>query len=83
MIAKSRLKLKKVGKTTTSFRYDQIKSLMIIQWKWQRDARRTMDRGLWRCTEGSDQDHPQEKEMQKGKMVVWEGLANGWEKMRR
>ena len=31
MIAKSRLKLKKVGKTTTSFRYDQIKSLMIIQ----------------------------------------------------
>ena len=22
------------------------------------------------CTRGSDQDHPQEKEMQKGKMVV-------------
>ena len=29
---------------------------------------------LWQrfvtCTGGSDQDHPQEKEMQKGKMVV-------------
>ena len=23
---------------------------------------------------GSDQDHPQEKEMQKGKMAVWGGL---------
>ena len=30
-----------------------------------------MDRGLCHCTEGSDQDHPQEEEMQKGKMVVW------------
>ena len=27
-----------------------------------------MDRGSWHCTGGSDQDHPQEKEMQKGKM---------------
>ena len=33
-----------------------------------------MDGGLWHCTRGSDQDHPQEKEMQKGKMVVWEAL---------
>ena len=33
-----------------------------------------MDRGLWHCTEGSDQDHPQEKEMQNGKIVVWGGL---------
>ena len=32
-----------------------------------------MDRGSWHCTEGNDQDHPQEKQMQKGKMVVWEG----------
>ena len=29
-----------------------------------------MDRGLWHCIEGSDQDHPQEKETQKDKMVV-------------
>ena len=34
-----RLKLKKVGKTTRLFRYDLIKSLMIIQWKWERDLR--------------------------------------------
>ena len=29
-----------------------------------------MDRGLWHCPGGSDQDHPQEKDMQKSKMVV-------------
>ena len=32
LIAKFRLKLKKVGKTTRPFRYDLIKSLMTIQW---------------------------------------------------
>ena len=35
LIAKFKLKLKKVGKTTRPFRYDLIKSLMIIQWKWE------------------------------------------------
>ena len=39
LIAKFRLKLKKVGKTTRSFRYDLIKSLMIIQRKWEIDLR--------------------------------------------
>jgi len=29
-----------------------------------------------------DQDHPQEKEMQKGKMVAWGGLTNSFEKKR-
>ena len=29
-----------------------------------------MDGGSWHCIGGSDQDHPQGKEMQKGKMVV-------------
>ena len=33
LIAKFRLKLKKVGKTTRPFRYVLIKSLTIIQWK--------------------------------------------------
>ena len=33
LIAKFRLILKKVGKTTRPFRYDQTKSLMIIQLK--------------------------------------------------
>ena len=32
-LTKFRLKLKKVGKTARPFRYDLIKSLMIIQWK--------------------------------------------------
>ena len=33
-----------------------------------------MDRGSWHCSGDRDQDHPQENEMQKGKMVVWGGL---------
>ena len=39
-------------------------------------AWRTMDEGLWHCAWGRDQDHPQEKEIQKGKMVVGGGLRN-------
>ena len=31
----------------------------------------------------SDQDRPQEKEMQKGKMAVWGGLKNSWEEKRK
>ena len=41
-----------------------------------------MDRGLKHCTGGSDQNHPQEEEMQKGKMVVSEDLKNSLEKKR-
>ena len=33
LITKFRLKLKNIGKTARPFRYDLIKSLMIIQWK--------------------------------------------------
>ena len=40
-----------------------------------------MDGGLWHCTWGSDQDHSQEKEMQKAKYLsVWRGLANSCER---
>ena len=39
LITKFRLKLKKVGKTNRPFMYDLIKSLMIIQWKWEIDLR--------------------------------------------
>ena len=39
-----------------------------------------MDRGLLHCTRGCDQNHPQEKEMQKVKMVAWGVIANSWEK---
>ena len=34
----------------------------------------TMDGGLWHCTGDRNQDHPQDKEMQKSKMAVWGGL---------
>ena len=33
-------------------------------------------------TGGGDQNHPKEKEMQEGKVVVWGGLTNSWEKKR-
>ena len=33
-----------------------------------------MDEGSWHCTEVSDQDHPQEKEMQKAKCLSEEDL---------
>ena len=29
-----------------------------------------MDRGLQHCTGGGDQNHPQEKELQEGKVIV-------------
>ena len=41
-----------------------------------------MDRGSYHCTGHNDQDHPQEKDMQKGQMVVWGGLTNSWGKKR-
>ena len=41
-----------------------------------------MDRGLQHCTGDSDQDHPQEKEMQKGKMLALGGLTNSCERKR-
>ena len=42
----------------------------------------TMDGGSWHCTGVRDQDHPQEKEMQKSKMAVWGGFTNSCEKKR-
>ena len=41
-----------------------------------------MDGGSWHCTGDRDQDHPQEKEIQKGRMVVWGGLTDSCEKKR-
>ena len=40
-----------------------------------------MNGGSWHCTEGRDQDHPQEKEMQKGKMLSEEALQIAGEKI--
>ena len=41
-----------------------------------------MGGGLWHCTGDGNQDHPQEKEMQKSKMAVWGGLTKICEKKR-
>ena len=70
--------MKKVGKTTRPFRYD----LNQISYDYTVEvANRFKGLDLIECLKnygqrfvtlkgGSDQDHPQEKEMQKGKMVV-------------
>ena len=78
LIAKFRLKLKKVGKTRRPFRYD----LNHILYDYTMEVRnRFKGLDLIECLKNygqrfmilyrrNDQDHPQEKEMQKGKMVV-------------
>ena len=79
LIAKFRLKLKKVGKTTRPFRYDlnQIPYACTVEVRNRFKGLDLIDREpdeLWmevRDTTGDrDQDHPHGKEMQKGKMVV-------------
>jgi len=74
------LKLKKVWKTTRPFRFDlnQIPYDYTVEVINRFKGLELIDRvpeELWmevceHCIGGSDQDHPQEKEMQKGKMVV-------------
>ena len=78
LIVKFRLKLKKVGKTTRPFRYDlnqipydymvkvtnRFKGLDLIE------SLKNYGRRFVTLYRSSDQDHPQEKEMQRGKMVV-------------
>ena len=86
-LLKFRLKLKTLGKTTRPCRYDinQIPYNFTVEVTNRFKGLDLIDRvpeELWHCTGGSDQDHPQEKEMQKGKMVVWRGLTNSWEKKR-
>ena len=41
-----------------------------------------MDRDSYHCTGGGDQNHPKEKQMQEGSVIVWGGLTNSWEKKR-
>ena len=89
-IAKFRLKLKKVGKTTRPFRFDlnQIPYNYSVEATNRSKGLDLIDRVLknygWRfitISRGSDKNHPQEKEMQ-GKTAVWGGLTNSWEKKR-
>ena len=81
LIAKFRLKLKKVGKTTRPFRYDlnQIpyNDTVEVTNRFKRlDLIECLKNYGWgfctggHCTGGRDQNNIQEKEMQKGKMIV-------------
>ena len=78
LIVKFRLKSKKIGKTTRSFRYD----LNQIPYNYpvegiksdRQSAWRTIEGDSWPCTGISDQDYPQEKEMQKGKWLSEKAL---------
>ena len=83
--------MKKVGKTTRPFSYDlkQIPNDDTVEVRNRFKGLGLLDRGpenLWMKVltlyRGKDQDHPQEKEMQKGKTVVWGGLTNSWKKRR-
>ena len=78
LITKFRLKLKKVGKTTRPFRYD-LNQILYDYTMGVRNKFKGLDlidrvlKELWirfvTLTGGRYQDHPQEKERQKGKMV--------------
>ena len=46
----------------------------------RQSAWRIMDGDSLHCTGGRNQDHLQEKQMKKGKTVVWQGLTNSWKR---
>ena len=91
-IAKFRLKLKKVGKTTRSFRYDlnQIPYNYTVEVTNRFKGLDCIDRvpeQLWMKVCDTAQEAvikiiPQEKEMKRGKMVFSGGLTNTCEKKR-
>ena len=86
LIAKFRLKLKKVGKTTRPFRYDlnQIPYDYTVEvtnkFKWL-DLIDRVPEELWTKVPDTVQEAGI-KTIPKGKMVVWWGLTNSWEKKR-
>ena len=89
LIAKLRLKLKKVEKTTRPFRYDlnQIPYSYTVEVRNRFKGLDMIDRvpdERWVEVRAivHEQDHLQEKEMQKSKMAVWGGLTNSCEKKR-
>ena len=91
LIAKFRLKLKKVVKTTRPFRYDlnQIAYSYKVKVRNRFKGPDLIDRvpdELWtevcNTVQDKEQDHPHGKEIQKNKMAVWGGLTNSCEKKR-
>ena len=89
LIAKFRLNLKKVGKTTRPFRYDlnQIPFDYTVEVRNRFKGLDLIDRvpdelQTEACTGDRDKDHPHEKEMQKSKMAIWGSLINSCEEKR-
>ena len=91
IIAKFRLKLKKVGKTTRPFRYDQNKTPYDYTVEETNRLKRLdminrVPEELWMEVRDIVQEAwikiIPKKEMQKGKMVVWGGLTSSCEKKR-
>ena len=88
VIAKIRLKLQKVGKTTRPFRYDlnQIPYDYTVEVMNRFNVLDLVDRvckELWTDIHnigGSEQNHPKEKEIQEDKVVIWGGFKNSWAK---
>ena len=85
LIAKFRLKLKKVGKTTRPFRYDL--NQMPYDYTVEMGNNDRVPEELWTEVHDTVQDTgvkiiPQRKEMQKNKMALWGGLTNICEKKR-
>ena len=90
LIAKLKLKLKKLWKTTRPFRYD----LNQIPYDYSMEVMNRfkglglvhrVPEELWmkfHNTGGSEQNHPKEKEMQEGSGIVWGGFSNSWGKKR-
>ena len=77
IIAKFKLKLKKVGKTIRPFRYDlnQMSHDYTVEVRNRLKGLDLIDRvpdELWMevCTGDKNQEHPQEKEIHKSKMAV-------------
>ena len=92
LIAKFKLKLKKVGKITRPLRYDlnQIPYDYTVEVRNRFKGPDLIDRvpdELWNEVHGTVQETeiktiPMEKKCKKGKMVVWGGLTNSCEKKR-
>ena len=86
LTAQLRLKVKEEEKSTRPFRHEPNQIPYDYRVKWEVDSRHSdrvpeeYGRGLWHCTGGRNRDHPQEKEMQKGKTAVWGGLTTAEKK---
>ena len=90
-MAKFRIKLKKVGKTTRLVRYDLNPIPYECKWRWQTDSRDWIQQtdSLQNNTQRPvvlyrrRRERPsQKKEKQEGKGLVWGGFTSSWGKKR-